>query len=119
MFLSSLECDISSYDAVHAEWRTQKTLMFIGEQLSLSDDNEGGQRDPYMVEYLSQDEPLGKYVAKRYRKPRGVDQYKEDVRCQMTARYYVGLFNKELYDKGRQRCYTIDKLLNVNLVYLM
>ena len=75
--------------------------MYIGEHLNLSKDNEGAQRDPYMVEYLSQDEPLGKYVGKRYRKPLGMEQYKEDVRCQMTARYYVGLFNQELYHKGK------------------
>jgi hypothetical protein len=75
--------------------------VYIGEQLNLSEDKEGAQRDPYMVEYLSQDEPLGKYVGKRYQKPRGPEQYKEDVKCQMTARYYVGLFNQELYHKGK------------------
>ena len=53
-----------------------------------------------MVEYLGQDEPMGKYVGKRYKKPLGPKQYKEDVRCQMTARYYVGLFNQDLYHKG-------------------
>ena len=36
-----------------------------------------------------------------YQKPLGMEQYKEDVRCQMTARFYVGLFNQELYHKGK------------------
>ena len=53
-----------------------------------------------MVEYLNQDEPLGLYVGKKYKKTLGVEQYEEDVRCQMTARYYVGLFNQDLYHKG-------------------
>jgi hypothetical protein len=97
-----LECEVASYDAVHSQWQTQRTLVYIGKQLHLSEDNEGGQRDPYMVEYLSQEEPLGKYVGKRYRKRLGMQQYTEDVRCQMTARYYVGLFNQELYHKGKE-----------------
>ena len=100
MFLF-LECEVESYDAVNLQWRKQRTLLYIGEPLSLSEENKGGQRVPYMVEYLSQEEPLGKYVGKRYQKPLGMEQYKEDVRCQMTARFYVGLFNQELYHKGK------------------
>ena len=99
--LSFLECEVESYDAVNLQWRKQRTLLYIGKPLSLSEENEGGQRVPYMVEYLSQEEPLGKYVGKRYKKPLGMEQYKKDVRCQMTARYYVGLFNEELYHKGK------------------
>ena len=74
--------------------------MYIGEPLSLSKEKEGALRDPYMVEYLSQDEPMGKYLGKQYKKARAVEQYLEDVTCQMTARYYVGMFNEELYKKG-------------------
>ena len=74
--------------------------MYIGEQLNLAKGTQGAQRDPFMVEYLNQDEPLGLYVGKKYKKTLGVEQYEEDVRCQMTARYYVGLFNQDLYHKG-------------------
>ena len=77
--------------------------MYIGERLKLSEDEEGQQREPFMVEYLSQDEPMGKYLGKKYRVPRAVEQYKKDVQCQMTARYYVGLFNQELYHKGKMQ----------------
>ena len=101
VIFSFLECEVSSYDPVQSKWRTQRTLVYIGEQLNLSKDDEGAQRIPYMVEYLSQDQPMGKYVGKRYKRPREPEQYKEDVRCQMTARYYVGLFNQELYHKGK------------------
>ncbi|XP_046855820.1 uncharacterized protein LOC124448910 [Xenia sp. Carnegie-2017] len=94
------ECEIRSYDAIRARWRTHRTLVYIGEPLSLSKEKEGALRDPYMVEYLSQDEPMGKYLGKQYKKSRAVEQYLEDVTCQMTARYYVGMFNEELYKKG-------------------
>ena len=77
--------------------------MYIGEPLNLSKDNEGAQRNPYMIEYLSQDQPMGKYVGKKYKKLRRPEQYEKDVICQMTARHYVGLFNQELYNKGKIR----------------
>lgn len=90
---------------MHSSWRTQRTLVYIGEQLNLAKGKKGAQRDPFMIEYLNQDEPLGKYVGKKYKKPLGPEQYEEDVRCQMTARYYVGLFNQDLYHKGKFRCF--------------
>ena len=41
-----------------------------------------------------------RYVAKRYKKPKGLKQYQRDIVCQMTARHYAMLFNQQLTKIG-------------------
>ncbi|ESO82881.1 hypothetical protein LOTGIDRAFT_184684 [Lottia gigantea] len=53
----------------------------------------GNFRDVYEVSFLHQDEPLGRYVCKRYRKQKPPVCYMQDVICQMVAGYYVTKFN--------------------------
>lgn len=44
-----------------------------------------------------------RYVAKCYRKTKNIQQYQQDVICQMTARYYATLFNQQLYQAGKHQ----------------
>ncbi|XP_031574980.1 alpha-protein kinase 1-like isoform X2 [Actinia tenebrosa] len=90
------------YDYPSSQWRGQSTMVYIGDQLKLAKGKEGKQRDVYTVEFINQDEQLGRYVAKRYRKSKyqTMQQYQNDVLSQMTAKQYVALFNQQLYQKA-------------------
>ena len=56
-----------------------------------------------------------RYVGKQYRlekyknNPRSMKQYKQDIICQVTSRYYVTQFNQQMYTKG-------DTLLHITIV---
>lgn len=45
-------------------------------------------------------ELIHRYVAKSYKKAKSVQQYQQDVICQMTARRYMALFNQHVYKAG-------------------
>lgn len=47
-------------DAIHAMWKREPTLALIGDPLELAKGKEGAQRDAFMVEFIGQDDPLGK-----------------------------------------------------------
>jgi len=84
------------FDFSCIEWMGQQTLAFVGEPLDLAKEKEGKQRDAFMVEFLNQEDPFAKYVAKRYKEAESLKQYQQDIICQMTARYYAMLFNQQL-----------------------
>lgn len=84
------------YDSLSNEWRGEKTLAYVGDLLELEKGKEGAQRNAFMVEFINQEDPFAKYVAKSYKKAKNMQQYQQDVICQMTARHYAMLFNQEL-----------------------
>lgn len=84
------------YDSSCNIWRGEKTLAYVGNLLELAKDKEGAQRNAFMVEFINQEDPFAKYVAKCYKKAKDVQQYQQDVICQMTARYYATPFNRQL-----------------------
>ncbi|KAK3738710.1 hypothetical protein QZH41_006247 [Actinostola sp. cb2023] len=84
------------YDYLSSQWRGQPTMVYIGDLLKLEKGMEGAQRDVFEAKFINQDEPLGRYVAKKYRKKIHLQQYENDVLSQMTARQYVALFNQSL-----------------------
>lgn len=83
-----------TYNPVTGQWSAQTTLAHIGAQLQA--ERKGTLRDAFHVSFLHQDEPLGRYVGKRYRRQRKPDVYMQDVVCQMLAGYYVTRFNQAL-----------------------
>ncbi|KAK6185481.1 hypothetical protein SNE40_007703 [Patella caerulea] len=85
---------ILTYNPVNNEWQSNSTLAFIGEELQL--EKKGSFRDVFEVKFLHQDEPLGRYVCKRYRRQRDTICYMQDIICQMVAGYYVTKFNEAL-----------------------
>ncbi|XP_065066391.1 uncharacterized protein LOC135692242 isoform X1 [Rhopilema esculentum] len=93
------------YDSIAMKWFSMETLAYIGNKLVLGE-KEGACRDAYMVEYLNQEEPFGRYVGKQYKiekykdRPKSMQQYKQDVICQVTSRYYATKFNQKIYQKG-------------------
>ncbi|XP_048575971.1 uncharacterized protein LOC5511752 isoform X3 [Nematostella vectensis] len=84
------------------QWRGQPTIAHVGEPLSLAKNKKGGQRNALMVQFINQDEPLARYVAKQYYEEQPIKQYQQDVLSQMTARSYVAQFNQKLFmlDRG-------------------
>ncbi|XP_035671622.1 alpha-protein kinase 1-like isoform X2 [Branchiostoma floridae] len=87
---------LHKYDPFNDRWESENTLVYLGDPLLLSDDKKGKQRDAFFVQYISQEEAMGRYVGKRYKKDKPYEQYRQDVCCQMTARKYVTVFNHKL-----------------------
>ncbi|XP_031558814.1 uncharacterized protein LOC116295195 [Actinia tenebrosa] len=88
------------YDYPTSQWRGQSTMVYIGDQLKLAKEKEGSHRDVYAVEFINENEQRRRYVAKRYRKYKTMQQYQNDVLSQMKAKQYVALFNQQLYQKA-------------------
>ncbi|XP_055959422.1 alpha-protein kinase 1 [Patella vulgata] len=86
---------ILTYNPVNNEWKSNSTLAFIGPELQLGN-MKGSFRDVFDVKFLHQDEPLGRYVCKRYRRQKSPVCYMQDIICQMVAGYYVTMFNEAL-----------------------
>ncbi|KFP88512.1 Alpha-protein kinase 1, partial [Acanthisitta chloris] len=78
-------------------WTAQETAVFIGDYLRVA--NEGKQRRAFWIHFLHQEETLGRYVGKEYKKEKGLLHHFSDVERQMTAQYYVTEFNKRLYEQ--------------------
>jgi len=94
------------YDPLSSTWSTSYTLAFVGEKLKLSEEKKGACRDAFKVEYINQEEPMGRYIGKQYKlekykdRPRSLQQYKQDVVCQVTSRFYATLFSQEMFRRG-------------------
>ncbi|XP_072439712.1 alpha-protein kinase 1 [Chiloscyllium punctatum] len=78
-------------------WTAQETLVYIGKPLIV--DKVGAQRIALEMRFLHQEEILGRYVGKQYKRAKELSYHFNDVECQMTAQYYVTEFNKRLYEK--------------------
>ncbi|XP_067652821.1 alpha-protein kinase 1-like [Haliotis asinina] len=85
-----------TYNPVTGEWQSQNTLVHKGQELDLGGNRKGNCREVFEVHFLHQEEPLGRYVCKRYRQQRPARYYQQDVVCQMMAGYYVTRFNQAL-----------------------
>ncbi|XP_072261817.1 alpha-protein kinase 1 isoform X2 [Pyxicephalus adspersus] len=77
-------------------WTAQETLVSFGRDTK----KEGKQRKAFWISFLHQDETLGRYVGKAYKKHKELLYHLIDVERQMTAQYYVTEFNKRLYDQN-------------------
>ncbi|XP_025115318.1 uncharacterized protein LOC112576796 isoform X4 [Pomacea canaliculata] len=86
------------FNPVTGLWTCQTTLVFLGPLLSLEDKVKGQCRDAFDVQFLHQDEVLGRYVGKRYKRQKPASQYLRDLTCQKIARFLVTLFNFALRD---------------------
>ncbi|KAL8570126.1 hypothetical protein ACOMHN_033805 [Nucella lapillus] len=86
------------FNPVTGLWSSQTSLVYVGQALQLADSLKGNCRDALHVQFLHQDEVMGRYVGKRYRRQRPPSQYLQDVTCQKTARFLVTLFNYALQD---------------------
>ncbi|XP_048457312.1 alpha-protein kinase 1 isoform X1 [Rhincodon typus] len=78
-------------------WTAQETLVYIGKPLDV--DKVGAQRIALEMRFLHQEEILGRYVGKQYKRTKELAYHFNDVERQMTAQYYVTEFNKRLYEK--------------------
>ncbi|CAE1160277.1 ALPK [Acanthosepion pharaonis] len=78
------------YNPVTYVWSGQDTIVCTGKELTLGKGKKGSFRNVYQITFLHQDEPLGKYVSKRYRQQREPLQYMDDVVSQMQAGLYSG-----------------------------
>ncbi|CAH1246664.1 ALPK1 [Branchiostoma lanceolatum] len=87
---------LHKYDPFNDKWESEHTLVYLGDPLPLDEGKKGKQRDAFFVQYISQEEAMGRYVGKRYKKDKPYEQYRQDVCCQMTARKYVTVFNHKL-----------------------
>ncbi|XP_078660086.1 alpha-protein kinase 1-like [Branchiostoma floridae x Branchiostoma belcheri] len=87
---------LHKYDPFNDKWESEQTLVYMGDPLALDEEKKGKQRDAFFVQYISQEERMGRYVGKRYKKDKPYEQYRQDVCCQMTARKYVTVFNHKL-----------------------
>ncbi|XP_075716640.1 alpha-protein kinase 1 [Rhinoderma darwinii] len=76
-------------------WTAQETVVHIGEDVDVK--KEGKQRKAFWIHFLHQDETLGRYIGKSYKKHKELLYHFCDVERQMTAQYYVTEFNKRLY----------------------
>ncbi|KAM3937435.1 alpha-protein kinase 1 [Leptodactylus fuscus] len=76
-------------------WTAQETAVHIGDYVDVK--KEGKQRKAFWVHFLHQDETLGRYIGKAYKKRKELLYHFCDVERQMTAQYYVTEFNKRLY----------------------
>ncbi|KAM8939433.1 alpha-protein kinase 1 [Pelodytes ibericus] len=77
-------------------WTAQETSVYFGDYVKVT--KPGQQRNAFWVHCLHQDETLGRYVGKEYKKQRNILYHFNDVERQMTAQYYVTEFNKRLYE---------------------
>lgn len=59
-FLSHLGAKVWRYDPMTQEWSSAETLAYIGDKLKLGENEEGACRDAFMVEYINQEEPMGR-----------------------------------------------------------
>ena len=57
---SILDAMLWKYDFASSQWRGQPTMAFVGDLLKLDKGTKGNQRDVYTVEFINQEEPLGK-----------------------------------------------------------
>ncbi|XP_078398976.1 alpha-protein kinase 1 [Cetorhinus maximus] len=78
-------------------WTAQETLVYIGKPLDV--DKIGAQRIALEMRFLHQEEILGRYVGKQYKRTKELTYHFNDVERQMTAQYYVTEFNKRLYEQ--------------------
>ncbi|KAG8592930.1 hypothetical protein GDO81_000676 [Engystomops pustulosus] len=76
-------------------WTAQETVVHIGKHVDVG--KKGKQRNAFWVYFLHQDETLGRYIGKAYKKHKELLYHFCDVERQMTAQYYVTEFNKRLY----------------------
>ncbi|XP_056420793.1 alpha-protein kinase 1 isoform X3 [Hyla sarda] len=76
-------------------WTAQETVVHIGDYVGVK--KEGKQRKAFWIHFLHQDETLGRYIGKAYKKNKELLYHFCDVERQMTAQYYVTEFNKRLY----------------------
>ncbi|KAK1175746.1 alpha-protein kinase 1 [Acipenser oxyrinchus oxyrinchus] len=83
------------YSKISGLWTAQETEVYIGASLG----QKGKQRSVFWVQFLHQEETLGRYVGKEYQSAKEVFYHLNDVERQMTAQYYVTEFNKRLYEK--------------------
>ncbi|KAL3859063.1 hypothetical protein ACJMK2_009299 [Sinanodonta woodiana] len=87
---------LMKYNPVTGLWTAQQTLAYFGPKLTLECNKKGNCRDAFFVQYIHQDETLGRYVGKRYRNQKPPEQYMKDVVCHKTARFLVTVFNYAL-----------------------
>ncbi|GAB1598861.1 hypothetical protein Ahia01_000163300, partial [Argonauta hians] len=85
---------LCNYDPMLRMWNIQDSIIYIRKELSVG--KKGSFRDVYEMNFMHQDEPLGRYVCKRYRKEKDPKEYIDDVICQMEASLYVTYFNQAL-----------------------
>ncbi|XP_077135021.1 alpha-protein kinase 1 [Ranitomeya variabilis] len=76
-------------------WTAQETVVHIGDDVDVK--KKGKQRKAFWIHFLHQDETLGRYIGKAYKKHKELLYHFCDVERQMTAQYYVTEFNKRLY----------------------
>ncbi|KAM4051622.1 alpha-protein kinase 1 isoform 1-T2 [Anomaloglossus baeobatrachus] len=77
-------------------WTAQETVVHIGDDVDVK--KQGKQRKAFWIHFLHQDETLGRYIGKAYKKTKKLLYHFCDVERQMTAQYYVTEFNKRLYE---------------------
>ncbi|XP_078069777.1 alpha-protein kinase 1 [Mustelus asterias] len=85
------------YSKKNNTWTAQETLVYIGKPLVV--DKTGAQRIALEMRFLHQEEILGRYVGKQYKRTKELTYHFNDVERQMTAQYYVTEFNKRLYEQ--------------------
>ncbi|GCB77878.1 hypothetical protein scyTo_0019330, partial [Scyliorhinus torazame] len=85
------------YSKRNDTWTAQETLVYIGKPLVV--DKIGAQRIALEMRFLHQEEILGRYVGKQYKRTKELAYHFNDVERQMTAQYYVTEFNKSLYEQ--------------------
>ncbi|XP_038648108.1 alpha-protein kinase 1 isoform X2 [Scyliorhinus canicula] len=85
------------YSKRNDTWTAQETLVYIGKPLVV--DKIGAQRIALEMRFLHQEEILGRYVGKQYKRSKELAYHFNDVERQMTAQYYVTEFNKNLYEQ--------------------
>ncbi|XP_043917484.1 alpha-protein kinase 1 [Protopterus annectens] len=78
-------------------WTAQETVIQLGDYLRC--DKKGVQRNAFWIHFLHQEESVGRYVGKEYKKAKELHFHLNDVERQTTAQYYVTEFNKRLYEK--------------------
>ncbi|XP_001507350.2 alpha-protein kinase 1 [Ornithorhynchus anatinus] len=86
------------YSKKSEQWVAQETVVYFGDYLSV--EKKGKQRNAFWIHFLHQEETLGRYVGKEYRKQKGLLDHFRDVERQMTAQHYVTEFNKKLYEQN-------------------
>ncbi|KAG2466358.1 ALPK1 kinase, partial [Polypterus senegalus] len=92
---SALLLKCSKTSASPGVWTAQETQVYIGAPLG----RKGKQRSAFWIQFLHQEEMLGRYIGKEYQSSRELYYHLNDVERQMTAQYYVREFNKRLYEK--------------------
>ncbi|KPP69125.1 Alpha-protein kinase 1-like [Scleropages formosus] len=86
---------LSGYSKASGLWISRETMVYIGDPMG----KQGMQRAAFWVQFLHQEELLGKYVGKEYLSAKELHYHFNDVERQMTAQHYVTEFNKRLYEK--------------------